>query len=417
MTKITVEGDRVCHRSPLRETFLMEEEIVLRLRHPQVRFCILTVSFVCLVGALIGGLVRLGWGDYYRFLGELPGYHGPMIVCGFVGTFFSLERAVTMGHFGSYLAPLLTGLGALALVVWPSTKLGPELIAVGSCAFFLISLIILIRKFAPFSLFICLGSFQWLMGNLIWLARWPVYNVTLWWMSFVVLTTAGERLEIAQMMHIDLKSKVALFIGLGAVFIGHILAAVGHLAAPDNLMDVFRDALFDPRIKLGMMIAGLGMVTASAWFLIYDPARSRLREAGMAGYVAVCMVSSYLWLAFSGIFSVIFAGLASGTGYDSFTHSFFLGFLMFMVFGHGPIIVPSMLGLFLKMRKYFYVSPILLNASLLLRIFGDMGHSLPLREWGGMLNAVAIACFILTLLLTILADNRPMPSLQDAAGR
>lgn len=376
----------------------------------KVRLALFALSGLCLVGALWGGVVRLGWGDFSPLIGSLPGIHGPLIICGFLGTFFSLERAATMENWPGYLAPLLTVVGALVLITDPMSDTGPILVVAGSFAFLVVCLILFMRGFTLFPLFIFLGSFQWFMGNCIWLAKWPVYNVTLWWMSFVVLTTAGERLEIAQMMHVNVGAKLFLLLGLGAVFVGHILTATGHLTAPDDVMTLQGNAIFDPRVRLGMKAAGIGMTLAGGWFLMHDPARTRWRNGGLAGYIAVCMISSYVWLAVSGVLSFVFAGIVSGPLYDAFIHTFFLGFLMFMVFGHGPVLVPSLLGLFLNMRKSLWAVPLLLHASLLLRVLGNMWNEGMWRKVGGLLNVGVIAYFLIVIFGALILDNRAAPA-------
>jgi hypothetical protein len=329
-----------------------------------------------------------------------------LIVCGFLGTFFSLERAVTLKRAPAYLAPLLTVAGSIIIIARPTSKIGPLLAVAGSLVFFLVCLALLRRQFTLYEFFILLGSIQWTLGNAIWFMQWPVYNVTLWWISFVLLATAGERLEIARMIHVGTGPWIILIAGLGAVFIGHIVVALGHLSAPDSVMDIVGDAIYDPRTRLGMRIAGVGMGVAAAWFIVKDPARAFLGRPGIAGYISFCMMAGYGWLAVAGFFSVRYAGLVSGETYDSAVHMFFLGFLMSMIMGHGPVLVPSILELFLDMRPSFYVAPVLLHASLLLRVAGDVRHSLQMRKWGGMLGALSIGYFMAALLVSLWRDNR-----------
>lgn len=376
---------------------------------PWFRGAFLVLSGLCLVGALWGGLVRLGWGDFSPLIGGLPGIHGPLIVCGFLGTFFGLERAIAVKNPLAYLGPIMTAAGAIILVAWPSSPVGPRLAVSGSAAFFILCLSIALQKRTLYAFFTFLGSIQWLMGNVMWLLGWPVYNVTLWWMSFVMLTTAGERLELSRMAHLSTGPWIILMGGLGAVFFGHILVAIGHMGGSEEAMDVVMDAIVDPRIIPGMRVAGVGLAVSSLWFIIYDSARKSLGRSGLSGYIAYCMVSSYVWLAVSGAFSWIYAGLVSGATYDAFVHVFFLGFLMSMVMGHAPVLVPAMLGLYLNMRRHWYLGPVLLHLSLLMRVAGDIGPWTFLRKWGGILNSVAIAGCLLTLFYALWADNRPEP--------
>ena len=52
------------------------------------------------------GLVRLGWNLPLPWQDQLIA-HGPLMVCGFLGTLISLERAVGLGSPWGYAAPVL----------------------------------------------------------------------------------------------------------------------------------------------------------------------------------------------------------------------------------------------------------------------------------------------------------------------
>ncbi len=95
------------------------------------RFPLMAIAMLSLFAALWGGLLRLGW----RPLALEPALaqaHGPLMVCGFLGTLICLERAVALGSWWAYVAPLLTGLGALTLIVGMPGQAGRVLITLGS---------------------------------------------------------------------------------------------------------------------------------------------------------------------------------------------------------------------------------------------------------------------------------------------
>src|SRR3972149_11431100 len=73
------------------------------------------LAFLSLLSGLWGGVVRLNV-PIPMITSTLFLIHGPLMVCGFLGTLISLERAVALGYFWTYIAPVLSGLGALALV-------------------------------------------------------------------------------------------------------------------------------------------------------------------------------------------------------------------------------------------------------------------------------------------------------------
>jgi hypothetical protein len=79
---------------------------------------------------------------------------------------------------------------------------------------------------------------------------------------------------------------------------------------------------------------------------------------------------------------------------------------MSMIFGHAPIIFPSILGRSLNYRPVFYAHLILLHLSLVLRVVGDFALTMPLRQWGAMFNVIAILLFLFTTVSTIVFGLR-----------
>ena len=50
------------------------------------------------------------------------------------------------------------------------------------------------------------------MGNGLWLAGRPIYAVVPWWVGFLVLTIAGERLELSRVLRPS-RRVIGLFAG------------------------------------------------------------------------------------------------------------------------------------------------------------------------------------------------------------
>jgi hypothetical protein len=57
-------------------------------------------------------------------------------------------------------------------------------------------------------------------GNLLWMAGWAVFEVVWWWGGYLVLTIAGERLELARLTRFP-----RLSMPLFAALIGLTIAA------------------------------------------------------------------------------------------------------------------------------------------------------------------------------------------------
>jgi hypothetical protein len=257
---------------------------------------------LALLAALWAGLLRLGWQ-----LTALPltfaSQHGALMVSGFLGTVISLERAVALSQsFGRrrayFLAPLLAGLGALALLLGLPPAFGRSAITLASLGLTLIFVVIYRLQPDTANATMGLGALLWLAGNGLWLLR-------------------------------------------------------------------------------------------------FDIARRTIRQKRLTRFIAACLLPGYVWLVASGLLWFRFGGLyTAGPIYDAILHSLFLGFVFSMIFGHAPIIIPSVLRVSVPFRPIFYAHLAFLHLSLLLRIGGDLFANLPLRMWGGLLNVVALLLFL-----------------------
>ena len=131
------------------------------------------------------------------------------------------------------------------------------------------------------------------------------------------------------------------------------------------------------------------------WLGKQDIARRTVRGKGLTRFIAVCLLSGYVWLAVGGAVIVGAGGLAAGTpAYDAALHALALGFVFSMVFGHAPIIFPAVLRIRVPYHPSFYVPLALLHGSLLVRLAGDAAGDFAWTRAGGLGNAVALAAFI-----------------------
>ncbi len=72
----------------------------------------MAMGMPALLSGLWAGLLRLGWcGPLLQ--ATLPSAHGPLMVCGFLGTLISLGRAVALDRTWTFLAPAATGIGGM----------------------------------------------------------------------------------------------------------------------------------------------------------------------------------------------------------------------------------------------------------------------------------------------------------------
>lgn len=143
------------------------------------------------------------------------------------------------------------------------------------------------------------------------------------------------------------------------------------------------------------------------WLGRFDIARRTVRQPGLSRFMAVCLLVGYVWLAAAGVLMMVFSPLEGGLRYDAVLHSFFLGFVFSMIFGHAPAIFPAVLGLQPSFRTAFYAHTALLHLGLLLRVGADVTKWGTGRQWGGSLNALAIGLFLLNTVLSFVVPVRP----------
>ena len=99
---------------------------------------------------------------------------------------------MALGAWWPYAAPLLTALGALALLTGLPA---PPLMTLGSLGLVAMFAVIVSRPWALATMTMALGVVLWLVGNGLWLVGWPLVQVVPWWSGFLVLTITGERLD------------------------------------------------------------------------------------------------------------------------------------------------------------------------------------------------------------------------------
>lgn len=358
------------------------------------------LAVVALLAGLWAGLLRLGW-QLPTFRPTLAMAHGPLMVCGFLGTLVGLERAVGLSAVDkrqrwTFAGPLATGLGALLLILPAGGPLPALLITLGSLVLTAAMVVILRIRVTAHGVVMLLGALAWLGGNLLWLFGRSIPEASLWWAGFLVLTIVGERLELSRLLHLSTAQQVA-FGAAVAVLVAGILASV---------------AMF----QAGSRLAGAGMALLAVWLSLFDMARRTVGKTGLTRYIAVALLAGYLWLAFSGLQRLHHGGLTSGMHYDALMHTLFVGFVFSMVFAHAPIIVPPLTGQPLAYSPAFYLPLALLQASLLLRIVGDAIVNLAARQWGGLLNEVAILLFLAMLVMAVLRGRRLEASGVDVRG-
>lgn len=344
---------------------------------------LLVAGFAALIVGVLAGLWRLAWPVPAVAVGA-P--HGVLMLCGFFGTLIGLERAVAIGARWTYLGPLASASGAVLTIAGAPPLPTQILFLTGGAVLVAASLVGQRLQPALHSRVLTLGAACWPAGVLAWLAGLPLAQATAAWIAFLVVTVAGERLELSRVLPPS-PAMTRLFRGLMALLIFGAAATLAGLAA-------------------GAALLGASLFLLALWLARQDVARRTVKGRGLTRYIALCLLSGYVWLGIGGL-AYAAAGLAPGSaGFDAALHALLVGFVFSMVFGHAPIILPAVIRLKLPFHRGFYLPLALLHASLALRLAGDAAGDFALRAAGGLGNGVAIGLFLLTVLGTALAALR-----------
>jgi hypothetical protein len=356
-----------------------------------MRYALLPVAVLTLVIATLGGLNRMGAG-----WGFVPASwqvtHGLLMVNGFLGAVISLERAVALQRRRWYLAPAAAVLGVVALLAGQPTT---ALLLMTGCSLLYVAITVALMRIhlAVDTALLFAGAVAWATGNLLLAAGRTIPEIYGWWMLFLVLTIVGERLEINRMLRLTRRQYGLLFGALAAV----TGATAAGLWAPVG----------------AARVAGAGMVAIGLWLLRYDIARRRLRAGGRTAYIAVGLLGGYLWLVVSGALLALVPGWWAGPLYDVVLHTFFVGFVLSMIFAHAPVIFPALLQMELRDSGWWYGPLAMLHLSLLLRVGGDLLSHQPLRLAGGIGNGLALLAF----LMVVVGSLRPRQGYAAAARK
>jgi hypothetical protein len=331
-----------------------------------------------LVAGLGGGLVRIG---AIGVQGAGPAgpaaaaWHGAVMVCGLFGTLIALERAVALRR-GRWV-PLVAGAGALA--AWLGAPPQGPLVAWVVAGVGLVALYAHAGRTRAWSFHLAVelaGAAAWLAGTLAWTVG-SRDAALVGWCGFLLLTIAGERRELTQMLRLPRWARVA-FAGIVALVpLAFAVAAAGAAA-------IAAWAWWGA-------CAGLAL-----WLLRFDIAPRQWRAAGWAGHTAWCLIAGYAWLlvaATAGLMQQRLDGVA--------LHLLLLGFVFAMVFGHAPIILPALTRLRPRYTRWARLPLLLMGASLVARLLAETGGDAALRAAAGWGHVAAIAWFAATMLLAL----------------
>jgi hypothetical protein len=347
------------------------------------RRALLAPAAIALVMAISGGLSRLGVSmPDAVVLTALD--HGPLMVCGFLGTLICLERAIAARTRWATLLPLMSAVGVI-LILRGELALGRWSFLAASVGLTLLTASLALKRLTEFSFVMSLAASCWAVGNAAWARTGEVPAAVFWWMAFLVLTIAAERLELSRFAPTSRRARWCLF--------AILIAAVASVAWGE------------------LRAFGACLIALTWWLAVFDVARRTLRQRGLPRYAAVALLSGFSWLGIGGATLLLWAEGLAGATYDAALHAVFVGFVFAMIFAHAPILLPAIARVTIPFHSALYVPLWALHVSVALRLSGDvLGHAM-LRRSGALGNAVAILGFVAVAVLLIVRSRRtPSPT-------
>lgn len=308
---------------------------------------------------------------------RLPQVHGMLLVLGFVGTLIALERAVAFGRPWGLAAPALLGVGAVLTITPAPLRVGQLVLVAGALALVAVYVPLWRRQYDESVLVQALGAVVAAGGAVLWAGGVEIPVLLPWLVAFVVLTIAGERLELARLAMGPTAGPVLVLLSSALA-----AAVVASLLAP----------------RAGSVLLGAALAVLIGWLARHDVARRTVRATGLPRYMAACMLAGYVWAGVAATTWLLTGAITDGPRYDAVVHAVFLGFALSMVMAHAPVILPAVTGRAVRYHPVLYVPVALLHASLVVRIWLGDALDVPLAwQVGAVLNIVAVLAFLVVV--------------------
>jgi hypothetical protein len=344
------------------------------------RFVFVFLAIASLIAGMWTGLTRMGLDILHL---NATAHHGAIMVGGFLGTLISLEKAIPLQKKMYLVIPVISASSIVFFVTGHFTYslLVLILASIGLC---MIYAAYLIRQYDLTLLLMFLGALCWMVGNVLLLTR-NFYPLSFpWWMAFLLFTIVAERLELSKFLPVTKANKNVLLIFLGIFLLGTLLPFHGY----------------------GTYFSGAGLIMISAWLMRFDVVRITIKKKGLTRFTGIALLSGYIALFLDGVFLITFPN--TPYAYDAILHTFFIGFIFSMIFAHGPIIFPGVLGSSVKpFHPMLYVPLALLILSVIVRVSAD-ADLIPnsYRLTSGWISTAGILLYLATMMILLTRGTR-----------
>jgi hypothetical protein len=339
--------------------------------NPKILF--MFFAFASLFVGLLAGLIRLGWAIPIT---PAAAHHGAIMVGGFLGTLTLLEKAIPLKKKILIVLPVINAF-SLVMVIPGCFRIGQISLVIGAVGLLLVLVMYLRKQPGDNSLrLMTMGACCQIVGHLLLVTKQFYPLVFPWWMAFILLVIVGERLELSKFLPVTRVHRSMLFL----------------------LIALFLASLMFPFHGLGKYVSGITLAGIAIWLLRYDVIAVAIKKRGFPRYTATVLMAGYISLLFTGVLIVSVPDLP--LAYDAIIHTFFLGFAFSMIFAHGPVILPGVLGIGVKPYHNVLYLPIATSmVSLILRLLSDLMVLPPMvRAWSGWISAGCILLYFIILL-------------------
>lgn len=313
----------------------------------RLRWILIAPAGALLLLGLAAGLVLAGV-PLPIATSRLPELHATLLVFGFLGAVVSLERAIALRVWWPYTAPALLLVGSLLTLTTLPLLIGQVAVAGGLVLHLFQYRAIWRRQQMAATAIQALGAASAVSAAIAWCGGVPPSRLVPLLAVFLVLTIAGERLELARISAPGARPENTLL----------ALAVALALAATLTLTSA----------ELAVPLAGFLLMLMTAWLVRHDIARTTVRMTGLPRFVALCLLIGYGWLSVAGAGWLLGGARTEGAVYDATTHAIFLGFVMSMIMAHAPIILPAVLGVRVPYHRSLFVPVALLQVGLVVRV-------------------------------------------------
>lgn len=294
-----------------------------------------------------------------------------------MGTLITLEKVIPLKKWWLFLFPLISAFSVVTFFAG-APSISFLLLILAGLGLSLVFFLYLKRERSIIYALSMGGSLCWTIGNTILLVKNSYPTALPWWMAFVLLIITAERIELMKFLPVSQRQKYTLVLFLLMFLIGAIASFHG----------------------IGRIFCSTSLIMISVWLLKHDVIGISIKKEKLTRFVAISLLCGYAMLLLTGV--LLFALQSQALGYDILVHTFFIGFSFSMIFAHGPIIFPGVLGISGKpYHPIFYGWVLLLHLSLGLRIVAGLQLEMQLRKWSGILSMIAILGYIITLAITI----------------